>query len=163
MGWFMAARNDVPGVIAPPPLIFLFFLLTGIGLDAVFRLALLPEAMSRPRWIAGVALIGVAIALLATGVAGFRRAGTPVPTRQPATALVTSGAHGFSRNPLYISLCLCYFGIALLANSVAAFALAIPLLLVIRYFVVAREERYLEHRFGDAYLAYKARVPRWLW
>jgi protein-S-isoprenylcysteine O-methyltransferase Ste14 len=28
--------------------------------------------------------------------------------------------------------------------------------------VIAREERYLEHRFGDAYTAYRARVRRWL-
>jgi protein-S-isoprenylcysteine O-methyltransferase Ste14 len=39
----------------------------------------------------------------------------------------------------------------------------LPLLVVtIRYGVVAREEAYLERRFGDAYGNYKARVRRWL-
>jgi protein-S-isoprenylcysteine O-methyltransferase Ste14 len=28
--------------------------------------------------------------------------------------------------------------------------------------VVAREEAYLERKFGDVYLAYKAHVRRWL-
>ena len=34
--------------------------------------------------------------------------------------------------------------------------------LVIRYGVVAREEAYLERKFGDAYLDHKARVRRWV-
>jgi len=34
--------------------------------------------------------------------------------------------------------------------------------LVIRYGVVAREEAYLERKFGDVYLGYKSRVRRWL-
>jgi protein-S-isoprenylcysteine O-methyltransferase Ste14 len=38
----------------------------------------------------------------------------------------------------------------------------LPLALTIRYGVVAREEVYLERRFGDAYRAYKMRVRRWL-
>ena len=34
-------------------------------------------------------------------------------------------------------------------------------LIVVHFGVIAREERYLERKFGDAYLAYKARVRRW--
>jgi protein-S-isoprenylcysteine O-methyltransferase Ste14 len=37
-----------------------------------------------------------------------------------------------------------------------------PLAITIRYGLVAREEAYLERRFGDAYRDYKARVRRWL-
>ena len=41
--------------------------------------------------------------------------------------------------------------------------LALPLLILLRYGVVAREEAYLERRFGGAaYRDYKARVRRWL-
>jgi protein-S-isoprenylcysteine O-methyltransferase Ste14 len=40
-------------------------------------------------------------------------------------------------------------------------ALPIGLVLVDRI-VITREERYLERKFGDEYLNYKRRVPRWL-
>jgi protein-S-isoprenylcysteine O-methyltransferase Ste14 len=38
----------------------------------------------------------------------------------------------------------------------------VPFALVIRYGVVAREERYLERKFGDSYRGYRSRVRRWL-
>ena len=41
-------------------------------------------------------------------------------------------------------------------------ALTLPITVAIRFGVVAREEAYLERRFGDAYLDYKARVRRWV-
>jgi protein-S-isoprenylcysteine O-methyltransferase Ste14 len=36
------------------------------------------------------------------------------------------------------------------------------MLLVIHWGIIRREERYLEAKFGEPYLAYKARVRRWL-
>jgi protein-S-isoprenylcysteine O-methyltransferase Ste14 len=157
----MPEGKDVPGVVAPPPLIFLSFLLVGIAVDWVLKLSLV-QSDQMPRWVAGAALVLLAIVIMALGVTNFSRAGTPVPTREPTRALVTRGIHGVSRNPLYISLFLFYAGFAVLANSVSALVLLLPLALVIRYGVVAREERYLERKFGEAYLAYKSRVPRWL-
>ena len=38
----------------------------------------------------------------------------------------------------------------------------VPFALVIRYGVIAREEAYLERKFGEAYRLYKDRVPRYL-
>jgi protein-S-isoprenylcysteine O-methyltransferase Ste14 len=153
--------KDIPGVIAPPPLIFLSFLLTGIAADWLLKLALV-TGDQLPRWVGGATLLALGILIMALGVTSFARAGTPVPTREPTRALATDGVHGISRNPLYISLSLMYAGLAVLANSLAALALLVPLALVIRYGVVAREERYLERKFGDDYLAYKRRVPRWI-
>ena len=78
----------------------------------------------------------------------------------PPTGLST-GIHGWSRNPTYVGMFLLYAGIGLAAQPVGLI-LALPLVIVLRYGVVAREEAYLERRFGDAYRDYKARVRRWL-
>jgi protein-S-isoprenylcysteine O-methyltransferase Ste14 len=53
-------------------------------------------------------------------------------------------------------------GIALWMNSVAVLAMLVPLFVIIRLGVVAREERYLERKFGADYTDYKRSVRRWL-
>jgi len=68
--------------------------------------------------------------------------------------------HG--RNPIYVGMFLVYAGIGIAARSPWILILALPLAIILRYGVVAREEAYLERRFGDAYRDYKARVRRWL-
>jgi protein-S-isoprenylcysteine O-methyltransferase Ste14 len=113
-------------------------------------------------WIAGVGLILIGGGIFVAGASNFSRAATPVPGNRPVRALVTSGIHGWSRNPIYAGMSLVYGGIAIAARSPWAFVLALPLAIVMRYFVVAREEAYLERCFGDVYRDYKARVRRWL-
>jgi protein-S-isoprenylcysteine O-methyltransferase Ste14 len=107
-------------------------------------------------------LIVLGLAIMAAGMRNFRRAETPVPSNQPVRALVTTGVHGYSRNPIYIGMFTVYTGIGLATRSPWVLALLLPLAVIMRYGVVAREEAYLERRFGDAYRDYKARVRRWL-
>ena len=114
------------------------------------------------RWTSGGVLILLGLVTITLGIRNFWGAGTPVPTRAPTLALVTTGIHARSRNPIYVSMFFIYVGIGLLANTAWIFALLVPLALIIRYGVVAREEAYLDHKFGAAYRAYKSRVRRWL-
>jgi protein-S-isoprenylcysteine O-methyltransferase Ste14 len=69
---------------------------------------------------------------------------------------------GFTRNPIYLGMCLGLVGLAIAFNSLWLLGALVPFALVIRYGVVAREEVYLERKFGDAYRHYRARVRRWL-
>ena len=151
--------RDTAGVVVPPPLLFAGFLAAGFLLDAIWPTALLGYPWRF--WVGGL-LVLPGLLLMTAGVSRFKRAGTNVPTYRPTTALVTCGPYRYSRNPLYISLFLVYAGIAIVADNLWILALAVPLFLVMRYGVVAREERYLERKFGQAYLDYKAAVRRWL-
>ena len=63
---------------------------------------------------------------------------------------------------MYLGFGLWTLGIALLMNSVWML-LAVPIGLILTdRFVVTREERYLERKFGEEYLSYKRRVRRWI-
>ena len=81
---------------------------------------------------------------------------------KPTRALVTTGIHGWSRNPIYLGMFLVYGGIGIAVRSPWILILALPLAVTIHHGVVAREEEYLERRFGDTYRDYKAHVRRWL-
>jgi len=154
-------RNAVAtGIFTRPPVLYLGCLIVGLVLDQVLPLALPETALAR--WTAGGGLILLGAAIFAAGIRNFSRAATPVPSNQPVRTLVTTGIHGLSRNPIYVGMFLVYAGIGLAARSPWVLLLALPLAVTMRYVVVAREEAYLERRFGDVYRDYKARVRRWL-
>ena len=116
-----------------------------------------------PRWsILGSLLIGVNGLLITPVLRRFRRAGTPFNPRKAASVLITDGPYRFSRNPSYVSLTLVYLGIGLLLNNGWILILVAPVFLVMDLWVVRKEERHLETRFGEDYLRYKAAVRRWL-
>jgi protein-S-isoprenylcysteine O-methyltransferase Ste14 len=153
--------TQTAGVIARPPLLFLAALLLGLASDHLLPSPFVLEGVWPYGLLAG-ALIVIGLTLAASGIRNFSGSATPVPTNQPTRALVTTGIHGWTRNPIYLGLFLIYGGVGVAARSPWTLILTLPLALTIRYGVVAREEAYLERRFGDAYRDYKARVRRWL-
>jgi len=150
------------GVIARPPFLFLAALLLGLALDHVLPSPFAVTMIDLVHWIIAGSLILVGLALAVAGIRNFSHAATPVPTYKPVRALVTTGIHGWTRNPIYLGMFLFYGGIGLAARSPWTLLLTLPLAITIRYGVIAREEAYLERRFGDAYRDYKGRVRRWL-
>ena len=150
------------GVIARPPLLFLTALLLGFVSDRLLLLPLPVPRIDMVHWIIAGSLILIGLALAAAGIRDFSRAKTPVPTNEPTRALVTTGIHGWTRNPIYLGMFLVYGGIGIAVSSPSILILTLPLAIAIRYGVVAREEAYLDRRFGEAYRDYKARVRRWV-
>src|SRR5262249_45986687 len=68
----------------------------------------------------------------------------------------------FTRNPIYLGLFLGLIGLAIAFDNLWLLTMLMPFALVIRYGVVAREEAYLERKFGAVYRGYRSRVQRWL-
>ncbi len=149
------------GVVARPPLLFLAALLLGFALDHLLSLPFPLPRTDLHRIIAGC-LILIGIAVFAASIRNFSTAATPVQGTKPTRVLVTTGIHGWSRNPIYLGMFLVYGGIGVAVRSPSILILTLPLAIVIRYGVVAREEAYLKRRFGDTYRDYKARVRRWM-
>jgi protein-S-isoprenylcysteine O-methyltransferase Ste14 len=160
-----ATDAETPGVIGRPILFFLAAIPLGLALDHLLPLPRPIPGSGPVHWIsAGIAvvMILVGVAIFIAGIRNLSRAGTAVPTNQPASRLVTTGVHGWTRNPIYLAFILACFGAGILIRSPWILILALTLAIYLRYGVVAREEAYLERRFGDAFRDYRARVRRWL-
>jgi|TARA_R100000005_G_scaffold96705_2_gene86393 protein-S-isoprenylcysteine O-methyltransferase Ste14 len=153
------AKPDHAGVRIPPPLIFLTFLVAGLLLDSGWIRGVLPPL---PFTIAGAILFLAALALLLLSAEKFHRAKTHLEPWKPTTQIITNGIYRYSRNPIYLSMAIAYAGISTAAASWTAIILLIPCLFIIHYYVIMKEEAYLEDKFGKEYLAYRAKVRRWL-
>jgi protein-S-isoprenylcysteine O-methyltransferase Ste14 len=149
-------------VAVKPPLLFGGALALGYVLSLYFPLGPGLAQANALALTVGITFIALGFALAIRSVQMFRRAGTNVVPGEPATALVTAGPYRFTRNPIYIGFVLVYFGLSIVLTSMWVLLLLFPVLVMLHRGVVKREEAYLERQFGDAYRAYKARVPRWL-
>lgn len=150
-------KTDTPGVIAPPPLVYLTGLAGGLVLDALVSW----PGMAPQVW-PGLVLLAGGILINLLGLREFRKAKTDYVPYRPTTRIITAGPFRFTRNPLYLGLALFYAGLALVLGSFWALVLLVPVLAVIRYGVIAREERYLEAKFGEEYRRYRSSVRRWI-
>jgi protein-S-isoprenylcysteine O-methyltransferase Ste14 len=158
----MADRKDIPGVIAPPPLIALAAVLIGLLLDwllPVYVLATLLGAWGRG--FLGGLLIASGLAIGIAGRQRFIEAATNVNPWKPALHLAIVGVYRYVRNPMYAGMLVVAGGIGVAFASDWTVVMLLPLALVLHYGIVLREERYLEGKFGDDYRRFKERVPRW--
>jgi protein-S-isoprenylcysteine O-methyltransferase Ste14 len=156
----MDKTADGANVRFPPPLVYIIGLALGVVAGPPLGLPTLGLQLA-PRVAAGVAIDVVGFLVMFAGAGLFLRRRTAILPFKPASALVTSGILGLTRNPMYLGMAVFYVGLAILFNSLAALVLLPLVLAIIQTQVIAREEAYLERAFGDDYRAYKARVRRW--
>jgi len=155
------SSQDTAGVRFPPPLIYAGGFVVGYAVHQ-FVPAHLRAELSAPQRVAAWCLVAAAVLLAGSALFLFRRAGTtPNPTKR-TTALVLHGPYRFTRNPIYLGFAALYLGLALLVNSLWPLLLLPAVIALVQTHVIAREEAYLEARFGEEYRTYKARVRRWI-
>ena len=157
----MPPAEDSARVRVFPPGIYLIALGVGFLLQWAYPLSLGGSWNAAGR-VVGYILVATGALLMGSAVALFRGAGTtPNPTRA-TTTLVFRGPYRVTRNPMYVGMTAITCGIGLAALTSWTVVTALVAAWVTQRLVIAREERYLQQKFGGPYVDYTRRVRRWL-
>jgi protein-S-isoprenylcysteine O-methyltransferase Ste14 len=152
--------SDNAGVIAFPP--FIWLVSAVISALVHFFLIQLPIMSYSACLVCGIVLVILAPALALSALVTMKAAGTNVDPAKPALTIVRGGPFRFTRNPMYLALCLLQIALGFFLNDWITLLFIVPLALIMHYGVVLREERYLTAKFGEPYLELKREVRRWL-
>jgi len=152
-------RPDNPEVIAFPPLIWLVNAVISVLVHLFVQIPIMRYGICL---VCGIVFIILAPTLAASAFRTMKSAGTNVHPSEPALTIVRGGPFRFTRNPLYLALCLLQIALGFFLNDWITLLFVVPLTVIFHYGVVLREERYLTAKFGESYLQYKREVRRWI-
>lgn len=153
------ATNKRPQTLLPPPGVYAAGLALGWFLQQHFPWSFqLPHLLRACVW----GILGFGILLIAWAVLTLWRHRTTVNPYGSASRLVTAGPFAFSRNPIYLADMLLYFAISSLMQSGWPFLFIPAVWVIMRYAVIAHEEKHLLTVFGTEYSNYCLCVERWL-
>jgi protein-S-isoprenylcysteine O-methyltransferase Ste14 len=152
-------RPDNPGVIAFPPLIWLVNAVISVLVHLFVQTPIMRYGICL---VCGIVFIILAPTLALSAFRTMKSAGTNVHPSEPALTIVRGGPFRFTRNPLYLALCLLQIALGFFLNDWITLLFVVPLTVIFHYGVVLREERYLTAKFGESYLQYKREVRRWI-
>lgn len=132
----------------------------GIMID---RLLGLGKFLPTPyNWLGLLVFVPAGLSLLRTAwVFVSQGKGTPVPY-EATQHLVTEGPYRYLRNPMELSLTFLMGGIGIILASYFGIFLFFYTFMVCHLYTKGVEEDEMEARFGQEWLEYKARVPRWI-
>ena len=141
----------------------LLFLIPNLLLDSWLHLPLLPNPPLRMT-IGGVMMaIGVLFLLWTLKAQREIGKGTPMPL-MATRKLVVQKPYAYCRNPLAFGLLNLYFGISIFIGSLGSLLVVILFSIIILSYIKFVEEKELEQRYGEAYVAYKQQtsflIPR---
>ena len=144
----------------PPPVWLLMF---GTMMWGLHRWLPVATVIGAPLNRAGWLFVAGGLLIIATAMLQFRRAHTTINPLTPAkaSALVSQGIFGYSRNPMYLGLSIVLTGWAIVLGSLSPWVLLPTFVLVITKLQIEPEEAVLAVLFGDPYSEYCARVGRW--
>ena len=105
-----------------------------------------------PEFIIGTILYLAGLSLLVVGIIHYRNA----PLDEP----ITTGVYRYSRNPQMLGLYILFMGMILVIGSwINLIFLVISA--ICAHFSVLGEEKSLEQQYGDSYLEFKRKIPRY--
>ena len=92
----------------------------------------------------------------------FERVKTNIKTFNEPTMMVTDGMFRWTRNPMYLGMCVLLLGLAILLGTLLPLLLAVAFAVIADRWYVRFEENAMRRKFGAAYDAYASRTRRWL-
>lgn len=146
----------------PPP--FLYLISIGVGVLMHRFVYPWPVPGHGGLWQAAVGLtvVGAGVGLAGAAFGLFKRSGQDPEPWKPTPSILSDGIYRYSRNPMYVALAVVQVGLGLGVGNLWIVALTALSLVAVYVVAVRPEEVYLESKFGDEYLRYRARVRRWL-
>ena len=157
----MPVSEDSPGIYIPPPLVYAAIFFLSILLQHTWPLA--TAFFHTPiATLIGIIFVLATVLVNVTAIRQFVRSKNTIVTIKPAHSLQTTGIYSRTRNPMYLGLVLLYTGLAFLTGNWWTLILLPFVVVVVNYFMIRPEEKYLERRFGQSYLEYRSKVRRWI-
>jgi len=150
--------TDHAQVISYPPMIMLFSANLSVSLSYVlgYRIEALASGAG------GLFFMFLSIIIIFLAIKQFTNIEEdPNPTTSSKN-IIAVGIYNWTRNPMYLGLIFFQFGLGLVLKFEIISAFSLLTFIIFNYFVVKREEEYLERKFEDIYLVYKKKVRRWL-
>ncbi|MEO6145675.1 MAG: isoprenylcysteine carboxylmethyltransferase family protein [Sulfuriferula sp.] len=135
-------------------------LLLGFAIQTISPIRLFSTTYSHI--VLGSCIFALSAAFARWAFVVMRKMGTTANPDKPSEALTTSGPFRFSRNPAYVAMTGLYMALCFIGNAGWPLILLGPLLLIMYWGVIRKEENYLSEKFGQSYLVYKSEVRRWL-
>jgi protein-S-isoprenylcysteine O-methyltransferase Ste14 len=121
---------------------------------------LVPGRQTLSGWLLGALFI---VGGEAFRLAGVSAAGTVTRRRsRNVQRLVTYGVFAWVRNPLYVGNFLIWIGFVIGSGVLWFLPIAVVLFAIEYSLIVRYEEGVLESTFGEEFLAYRTRTPRWI-
>ena len=160
-------NDDHAKVISFPPMIMLFSANLAFFIGAINRYQL--QIYEFPKYFEflrsppiGLLLIFLAIAIISIAIKQFKIIDEdPMPT-SASQNLIEGNIYQWTRNPMYLGLLIFQIGLGIALKFIHITLFVILTFFIFDYYVIRREEKYLEEKFKDKYSVYKNKVRRWL-
>lgn len=159
----MSSQDDAAAVRVFPPAVPFITILAGLALEHQLPLRFCFElAVPYRHWLGGLLIGAAVLGLGLPSVIIMRRTGQSENPWKPTTEIVEAGPFRFTRNPMYLQMVLVCLGASIVLWNAWILLLTPLCVWALERLAILPEEHYLERKFGEAYVAYKRRVPRWL-
>jgi protein-S-isoprenylcysteine O-methyltransferase Ste14 len=165
--YYPKIKKDHALVISFPPIIFLFFTNLGFFISTLnlyfLKLYDVPEFLNILRsYEIGLLLIISSLIIFIISINTFNDIDeNPIPTSS-TTQIISRSIYGYTRNPMYLAMLILQVGIGMSLSMIHIIFFTIFTYMVLKYYVILPEEKYLEKKFRAKYLIYKKMVRRWL-